>query len=135
MILIIIRSFHTNHANQVDMGRTCDVSSIEETRWRLDTKELRLLVDDLSDLIGSGTPLDGMSRTRALGLVIGLDRRLPAAQPRGLLDKLKRVVHGGGTCAGASGGRPELAGLAEQLRCQVYEWLGVDCASREITNA
>ena len=91
---------------------------------RTDSQDLRLLVDSLCELVGAGDPLDGMSRSRALGLVIGLERLLPPGQAGTLLDRLRHTVQSDREAADVNGARRELRALMEQLREQHRGWLG-----------
>ena len=91
---------------------------------RTDSRDLRLLVDSLCELIGAGDPLDGMSRSRALGLVIGLERLLPPGQAGTLLDKLRHTVQSDREAGDVNGARRELRALMEQLQEQHQGWLG-----------
>lgn len=101
----------------------------ENLRRHAESRDLHLLVDSLSELIGAGEPLDGMSRSRALGLLIGLERLLPPAHAGALLDKLRRTVQRGAPLIDDNGAGSELSALAEQLRQQCQHWLGAVCGS------
>ena len=81
----------------------------ENLRRRAESRDLRLLVDSLSELIGAGEPLDGMSRSRALGLLIGLERLLPPGHAGALLDKLRRTVQRGAPLIDDNGTGSELS--------------------------
>lgn len=63
-------------------------------RMDFDLAEASRLLDALADLIGSGAPLDSLSRAHAMGLVLRLEGRLPASQTRGLLQELREWVRG-----------------------------------------
>ena len=95
--------------------------------------EVRRQIEALCDLIGSGAPLDGMSRARALGLVLGLERKLPDADSRGLLHELRGMVRAGERCPGNTDALKLLPALVRRLREKVLALSEMPCLGNPIS--
>jgi len=95
--------------------------------------EVRRLIEALCDLIGSGAPLDGMSRARALGLVLGLERKLPDADSRGLLHELRGRVRAGERSPGNTDALKVLPSLVQRLQEKVLALSDVPCLGNPIS--
>jgi hypothetical protein len=91
-------------------------------RTDFDLAEASRLLDALADLIGSGAPLDSLSRAHAMGLVIRLECRLPASETFSLLRDLREWVRGDRPMAASADHHEQPLPLVRRLQ---YRLLGL----------